>query len=299
MPPFPELKDISPPTPPPFSSPEEVQAVVWSVFGGFAALLLLVAFWLWWRWRVRRAQAPPLPQPALDRLRRQLTDLHPQAAALPATALGQQVGDAIRTYLQRDHGLLARYRTTEELFGTTRGPRRADAPPPLPFLRPFERVFARCDALKFAGADAPPGLKTEVIDLALAATDEVRVALAPRPTPPPAPAPTATAGNPPPLATPAETGSRTAEPPPLPPASAFTLGDGAGTAAGSGDATAPPHEPSAGAIGRTSAVDADALPVVSSAPAAGPSPAPPRHRSDTFTHPPTAAFARGADVIPS
>lgn len=269
MPPFPELKDISPPTPPPFSAPEEVQALIWQVFGVVTVVVFLTALWLWWRWRVRRAKAPALPQPALDQLRNRLASLHPQAAELAPGALAQQVGDVIRTYLQREHGLLARYRTTEELFGTVRGPRRANSAPPLPFLRPFENVFEQCDAMKFAGTGVAVDHRTGLIDRALAAAEEVRNALNRRPAPPALP----------------ESGAAASVPPPLgascPPAVAVTP-----PAFDSAPASLVP----AGAAG--TALIAPPTPL---APPLSP-PAPPR--SDSFTHPQTAAFARGADVIP-
>lgn len=286
MPPFPELKDISPPTPPPFSSPEEVQALVWQVFGGVTVLLLLAAAWLWWRWSVRRAKAPPLPKRALDQLRDRLTAVQSQAATMAPAALGEEVSHAIRSYLHREHGLLARYRTTEELFGTSRGPRRADAPPPLPFLRPFAEVFPLCDTLKFAGAATSGEPAARLIDRALAATEEVRLALASRvatPAPPlrsdPAPA---------------------AMPPPLPgppPEPAFAVGPPA--------AGRPPSSASSmpAAIKVAGPPPLPLLPAappgVLRTPCAGPPSTHACPRSDSFTRPQTAAFARGADIIPT
>ncbi len=287
MPPFPELKDISPPSPPPFSSPEEIQALVWQIFGAVAAVVLIAAAWLWWRWRVRRAQPPPLPQPALDQLRDRLTALHPQLATLPPAAIGEQVSHALRTYLQREHGLMARYRTTEELLGTSSGLRRPDAPPPLPFLRPFAEVLPLCDTLKFAGSGLGSAAAAQLIDRALAATSDVRAALAQPPVmpPPPPPEPTDATGG----------FSATAEPPPVSPEPAPPPATEAAAA------NPPPARPSAPPV-------PPAPGSMAAAPTPAPSPPPPRDalptrtaspRSDSFTRPPTAAFARGADVIPA
>jgi hypothetical protein len=300
MPPFPELKDISPPTPPPFSSPEEVQQIVWWIFSGCTGALLLAAVWLWWKWRVRQRAVPPRPQPALDHLHERLAALHPLAATQPAAEIGQKVGDAVRSYLQRQHGLLARYRTTEELFGTTTTARRHGAPPPLPFLRPFEDVFTQCDALKFAGASSPLYQRTSLIDAALAATESVRASLArppisPPPLPPPLPPPPLAASDtPPPLPlSPAPLSSSL--PPPLPPAPAD-----AATASAKPAETNPADSP---AFVKTHDAPA-AIPAVGAAilpPPFIPAPlmAAVRHRDDAFTHPQPSAFARGADVIPS
>ncbi|MFN0125821.1 MAG: hypothetical protein ACKV19_03945 [Verrucomicrobiales bacterium] len=278
MPPFPELKDITPPNPPPFSSPEEVQAVVWQAFGGASALMLLAALWIWWRWRKRRAAPPPLPIPALEELRQKLLGLQSQAASLAPASLGQQVSDTVRSYLQRAHGLLARYRTTEELFGSNRGSRRADAPPPLPFLRPFSDVFARCDSLKFAGADASGTERSSLIELALRAVEEVGIALSRQ----------AKVGTdltqPPPSVPPMAAGHGGILPAPLP-------GETRQTAT-----TSPPPEPPP--LPAHSPIRSRPMPASpSGAPAiARPGVAP---RSDAFTHPQSAAFARGADVIPA
>lgn len=316
MPPFPELKDISPPTPPPFSSPEEVQQIVWWIFGGCAGALLLAAVWLWWKWRVRQRAVPPPPQPALDHLRERLAALHPLAATQPAAEIGQKVGDAVRSYLQRQHGLLAHYRTTEELFGTTAAAtRRHGAPPPLPFLRPFEDVFTQCDALKFAGASSPLYQRTSLIDAALAATESVRASLARPPItpaphspphfPPPLP-PLAVSQTPPPLPSSSAPSAQPAPPqpeslrpsipfpPPLPPAPADAVAAGTESAEIS-SADSP-----------SSAQTPDMSPTVTAAATVVPPPFIPaplvaavRHRDDAFTHPQPSAFARGADVIPS
>jgi len=267
MPPFPELKDITPPTPPPFSSPDEVQALVWQVFAGVVVVVLLGTLWLWWRWRARRAAPPPLPRSALDQLRDHLASLQSNPEALPARDLGHEVAGAVRSYLQREHGLMARYRTTEELFGTHRGPRRADAPPPLPFLRPFAEVFTRCDSLKFDGPGGPGSPRHELVALALRATEDVRAALAPRPHPPAGGMPPL----PPPLPPPADPAA-----PPLPIAN---LNPASGL---------PDHQPPRSEVAPR--ITSPAIPPLRVAP--GP-------RSDAFTRPPSNAFARGADIIPA
>ena len=340
MPPFPELKDISPPTPPPFSSPEEVQQIVWWIFGGCTGALLLAAVWLWWKWRVRQRAVPPPPQPALDHLHERLAALHPLAATQPAAEIGQKVGDAVRSYLQRQHGLLAHYRTTEELFGTTAAAtRRHGAPPPLPFLRPFEDVFTQCDALKFAGASSPLYQRTSLIDAALAATESVRASLARPPItpaphfPPPLP-PLAVSQTPPPLpssSAPSAPSAPSAQPAPSAPSAPSVPSAPSAPSAQPAPPQPESRRPSipfppplplpppadAAAAGKESAEISSAdspssaqTPDISATVPADATVLPPsfipaplvaavRHRDDAFTHPQPSAFARGADVIPS
>ena len=282
MPPFPELKDITPPTPPPFSSPEEIQALVWMVFGGVVALVVLGLLWLWWRRRTRHQAPPLLPRSPLDQLRDRLASLQSSPEPLPATQLGHEVAGAVRSYLQREHGLMARYRTTEELFGTHRGPRRSEAPPPLPFLQPFAEVFTRCDALRFTKPGQLNDRRSELITLALQATDQVRTALAPRPipspgTPPPLPGAIATPSDPaPPLAMTAEIVPpvHAAAPQPAPPSDPAFL------------CQPEPAEPRPAAASPAAAT-------------AGPMWHRTGPRSDAFTRPQSNAFARGADIIPA
>lgn len=281
---FPELKDITPPTPPPFTSPEEVQALVWQIFAGVAGLVLLGTLVLWWLWRVRRHKTPPLPVLPLEQLKQRLLALRGEAATLSSVELGQRVGDAIRGYLQREHGLMARYRTTEELFGTARGSRRAGAPPPLPWLRPFEDVFARGDAMKFAGATASGHDRETLADLALAAVEKIRQQEEER------------------------RQAVVAAPPPVPVAVAAPPPDGAYEADMADepndnnrpDEAHTPHEPHAASL--TNVSPAPHAPILE--PAAAPLktafPFAPRRAqaADSFTHPPTAAFACGSDIIP-
>ena len=167
MPPFPELKDITPPAAPPLSSPEEIQRVVWLVFAGVVAVAALVTLWWWWRSRRRNRRPPPLPLSAVEEARRRLAQLEAMAPQLDGPALGQQVCEVIRHFLERHHGLLARYRTTEELLGAAR---RRTAPP-LPFLRPFAAVLRRCDDLKFAGTAVPVSDRSALVKETLAALD--------------------------------------------------------------------------------------------------------------------------------
>jgi hypothetical protein len=165
MPPFPELKEITPPTPPPLSSPEEIQRVVWLVFAAVVVVMALGVLWLWWRSRERNRRAPPLPLSAQEEARRRLAHLESLAPQLEGPALGQQVCEVIRHYLERQHGLLARYRTTEELLGAVHNL----TTPPLPFLRPFAGVLRRCDDLKFAGFAFPSTERSALVRETLAA----------------------------------------------------------------------------------------------------------------------------------
>lgn len=172
MPPFPELKDITPPTAPPLSSPEEIQLyVVLPIFCTLLAVLALFCLWAWWRWRGRRAKMPPLPVAADEAAARALEDVRGRAGTLAPAELGREVAGIVRGYLQRAHGLRAGQQTTEELLGRTRP---VPGAPPLPFVKPFDAVLARCDALKFSGPVLAAGESDRLLDATRAALDEER-----------------------------------------------------------------------------------------------------------------------------
>lgn len=186
MPPFPELHDITPPTAPPLSSPEEIQRyVVLPLFGAIVLLLLIALLWRWWQARRRQAALPPLPIDPAEAARRALEALRSLADTCTPADFGREVASIVRHYLQRAHGLRAAQMTTPELIGPAGQPFGA---PPLPFVRPFASVLTRCDALKFAGPALPLSERERLIDETLAALEEVRrwalTAAAPLPPPP-------------------------------------------------------------------------------------------------------------------
>ncbi len=249
MPPFPELKDITPPTAPPLSSPVEVQMIVTVAFFALVGLGLALGLVFWIRASLRRRRLPPLPVTAATEARRALENLRSRAGTLSAAEFGQHASDILRRYLQREHGLLALYRTTEELFGRSTRP---GAPPPLPQVRPFEPVLQAADALKFAGPTPTAADFSSLVDQAMAAIHyaEEKITLpvtaAPAPQAPPAPAPanaepspsTPSASEPPRISPPPLPSPPAADPlppgPPPPPANAargadvFTLGSASG-----------------------------------------------------------------------
>jgi hypothetical protein len=211
MPPFPELKDITPPAPPPFSSPEEIQRVVWLVYAGVIAAAVLAGLWVWWRARRRHRRPPPLPLSPVETARRELERLRALAPELEPAALGHQLVEVLRRFLERRHGMLARYRTTDELLGAA----RHRSTPPLPFLLPFAEVLTRCDNLKFAGLELPAGERTALVAAARAALDTPPTDPAPAPPPPPPDPAAAAAAQPGPASDPAAAAA--ASPPALTP----------------------------------------------------------------------------------
>lgn len=127
---------------------------------GLAVLALCAAAGLiWWRWRRRhfsstRPPAPPLANQVLAMTL--LEDLRSQADALPPPQVGQRVAEIVRTFLHRQFGILARYRTTEEILALRRD---ASTPPPPPAVRVFEDFLLHLDAVNYGSArsDGPGG----------------------------------------------------------------------------------------------------------------------------------------------
>jgi hypothetical protein len=195
MPPFPELRDISPPPAPGalesiLESPERVAALLWVAVVALGAVTALI----WWlRVRQRKPKFPPLPPVAATAALRRLEELRLLAPSLPAGELAGAVHETLRGYLHRARGVLARYRTTDELAG----PQGADAPPALPFIRGFLPVLNRCDGMRYGATDERAQSRQALVDEAIAAvTADQRVMSEPRttpqapsgPTPPPLPA---------------------------------------------------------------------------------------------------------------
>ncbi|MEZ5300149.1 MAG: DUF4381 family protein [Verrucomicrobiales bacterium] len=129
-----DIADIVPPEP--VDNP--LVTALWAVALGVVAatfLAWLIAF------LVRRARQadPPLPGPSprdwalaeFDKLRPEAANLEPREAGLRLTAI-------LKEYLSREERLpRAEFRTSEEIFRAQQAER----------LKPFEDLFARCDAL--------------------------------------------------------------------------------------------------------------------------------------------------------
>jgi hypothetical protein len=160
MPPFPEMRDIAAPAEP----PDVATLVTLSTFGALLVIGMLVGLMIFLRALRRRPKFPALPShPATAAIRR-LEELKILAASVPAGELGSRVSEALRRYLHRSRGVLAHYRTTDELLQKENG---GEGPPALPFLRRFEPVLRRCDAFKYMGATTTRFERTTLIDEAV------------------------------------------------------------------------------------------------------------------------------------
>lgn len=175
---FPEIKDAPNFAPPPgqewvFAQPLTWPLPVWGLFLGGLCLLGLV-----WYLRLRRPALilPPAPPLATQVVAiNLLEDLRPEAPNLTSVELAARVTEIIRTYLHRQFGILAKYRTTQEILAQRRDP---TLPPPPPALRLFEDFMLTVDALNYRREGAPA---LTLIDEAIAAvrqSHEVSQALA-------------------------------------------------------------------------------------------------------------------------
>lgn len=162
---FPPIQDTPNFTPPPgpewvFAQPLGWPWGVW-VLLITSSLLLLLALYL----KLRRPHQvwPPAPPLATHVLAiNLLEELRPKESELSALELAARVTEIIRTYLHRQFGILARFRTTPEILAQRRDP---TVPPPAPALRPFEDFLMHVDTLNYSRSSAPPqGLIDEAID---------------------------------------------------------------------------------------------------------------------------------------
>ncbi len=134
--------------------------------------------WVWWGvgvlalsvasvlYRVLRQPAclrpPPPPLANHVQAMTMLEFLRPTATTMPSAELAARVTEVMRTYLHRQFGVLARFRTTQEILAQRRDPR---TPPPIPALRAFEEFFQTADTLNYGPATtAPASFIDEAID---------------------------------------------------------------------------------------------------------------------------------------
>jgi hypothetical protein len=151
---FPKIADAPNFAPPPqtgllLSEPNTYPLWLWLTL---ACTTLLIAWGLVWLTR-----KPALPQPPAPPLANHvmamtlLEELRPQSAQLSGKELAARVTEIIRTYLHRQFGILARYRTSQEILAQRRNP---NSPPALPAVRAFEDFLLTSDSLNY-GADSP------------------------------------------------------------------------------------------------------------------------------------------------
>jgi hypothetical protein len=147
LPEFPKIEDK-----PDFQPPTDFASLLpWWGWALIAAGILLLGILLWWTVSrtLPKPVRPPKPPPAPQTLAMQmLEDLRSRKNQLSQRDLAQSVIQIIRTWLHRSFGIMANYRTTQEILAL-----RADAslPPPPPALRGFQDFLLGTDALNFGG----------------------------------------------------------------------------------------------------------------------------------------------------
>lgn len=135
----------------------------WWLWVSIALAALLMAWLLSRLLKKPQVSLPPAPPLANHVMAMTLLEqLRPQAASLPAKELAARVTEVIRTYLHRQFGILAKYRTSQEILAQRRDPH---SPPALPAVRAFEDFLLTSDTLNYgAKLDAPQSFIDEAID---------------------------------------------------------------------------------------------------------------------------------------
>lgn len=191
MPEFPEIKDIAAPVEP---ATQLITPWGWWIAASVLALVLLTLLFLWLRALSRRVSLPGLPSRPEKAALRELEVLRGQVETLSPQEMATRLSGVVRTFLQRQTGVLALYATSPEILGDRP---RAGEPPPPPVVGAFRDVLQASDALKYGSPRNPALQARELID---AAVQAVRLAALPLGTPPPMPPPAPPSpGNPQPV----------------------------------------------------------------------------------------------------
>lgn len=139
---IPDIRDIVP--------PEQVidprLLIIVLVLASLALLTALAFLVFGKRRRAARSRPPRLPQPPGEIAVAELEQIKSGATQLSAVEIAERVSAAIDTYIHRQHGVPARFRTVDEL--TRR--RSDDDPPPLPAIQRFAPVLEHLETLKFS-----------------------------------------------------------------------------------------------------------------------------------------------------
>lgn len=192
MPEFPKIKDIAEPV-----EPAVHLGPPWLWWAGVAALslMVLIGIVLWIRSARRRVRFPGLPSLPEKIALQALESLRQRAEVLTPEEFANELSQTVRTFLQRQTGILALYSTSPEMLGERSRP---DEPPPPPAITAFREVFLASDILKYGAPRTDKTTQTgQLIDSAIAA---IRLAALPPAAASAAPSPPAPVRSaPPPL----------------------------------------------------------------------------------------------------
>ena len=148
MPPFPKIEDT-----PNFAPPTEsaLPVLVWVLLG------LMVAGAIYgvvlWRHRVQSrlgALPPATPLASHVLAMNLLEDLRPRAAEIQPKEMAARVVEIVRTFLHRQFGIMARYRTSQEILALRQ---KSEGPPPAPAVREFEDFLLHSESLNYGAKD--------------------------------------------------------------------------------------------------------------------------------------------------
>ncbi len=194
---FPDIKDAPEFQPPPDLGYGQPWWVWVAVLVGVRLLVWLIMR-LWRKFVTDRPPPPPVGPEILAL--RMLDDLEGQSQGMDPRELGRRIVPIVRTWLHRGYGILANYRTPEEILALRP---RADLPPPSPLLLGFQEFLLETNAL---GYGSQPTLSSR--EMLERARQLIRREI---PKTPPVLPPV------PPSASPSHLLSESATPPPLPP----------------------------------------------------------------------------------
>lgn len=139
---IPDIRDIVPPEQ--VLDPRLLTIVI--VLAALALITALAFLIFSKRRKAHRARPPRLPRPPAEIAIAELEKIKVTAENLSAVEIAEQVSAAVDTFLHRQHGVPARFRTVDEL--TRR--RTPDDPPPLPAIQNFAPLLEHLETLKFS-----------------------------------------------------------------------------------------------------------------------------------------------------
>ncbi|MDG2124269.1 MAG: hypothetical protein P8J87_11250 [Verrucomicrobiales bacterium] len=139
---IPDIRDIVPPEQ--LVDPRLLTIVI--VLASLALITALAFLIFTKRSKAHRSRPPRLPRPPSEIALAELEKIKSAADGLSASEIADQVSTSIDTFLHRQHGVPARFRTVDEL--TRR--RSPEDPPPLPAIQHFAPLLDHLETLKFS-----------------------------------------------------------------------------------------------------------------------------------------------------